>query len=561
MTASSPPSGTQSPSNVRGAVAQLYLTLDGQTPPPELMQALQEVVVDSSLTLPDSATVTFRDASIDLIDSDRLKLGAKLEVKAAVQRGGEQEAIFRGEIVEVEPQFEGHTQTLTVRAFDRLHRLARGTQTRSFQNVTDMDLVRKIASELGLKAEVGEARAVHEYVLQHNQSNLAFLRGRAARLGFVLYVEGDTLHCHAPKGEGSLELRWRENLSSFLPRLSSLDQTSRTTVRGWDPQKKQAVVAQAERGQGQAQVQDPTRSEQVSQNAFNLPAPETQSGTVVRQQGYADAMAQASRNRRAEGLVEATGTCGGTPRLTAGTTIKITGVGTRFEGEYVTSSVRHRYRTQQGYQTEFTISGGREEGVAAMLGGASTAAGAAGGGSAASSQTGFMIGIVTNNDDPQGQGRVKVKFPALTEKDESDWARVVSVGGGPTRGVMFTPEVNDEVLVGFEQGDIHFPYVLGGLWNGSDAPPKAKGEVIKSGRVTKRIIRSRLGHEIILDDSDGSPSILLKDKSGNEVLIDSKANLIKISSKGRVEISAQSGVKIDGGGGNVDVKGTLINLN
>src|SRR5262249_31975054 len=80
--------------------------------------------------------------------------------------------------------------------------------------------------------------------------------------------------------------------------------------------------------------------------------------------------------------------------------------------------------------------------------------------------------LVTDNHDPQGVGRVKVKFPWLSDATESDWTKIVTFMAGQERGAVFLPEVNDEVLVGFEHGDINFPYVLGGLWNTQAQPPE-----------------------------------------------------------------------------------------
>jgi uncharacterized protein involved in type VI secretion and phage assembly len=142
--------------------------------------------------------------------------------------------------------------------------------------------------------------------------------------------------------------------------------------------------------------------------------------------------------------------------------------------------------------------------------------------------------------------------------------------------MQFLPEVNDEVLVGFELGDVHYPYVIGGLWNGQDKPPGEQGAVVSGGKVQQRLIRSRSGHTVKLDDSDGSPGITIEDKNGNVVFLDSSTNALKIKAKGDVTIEAQGnmslkaqgrmevkgmGVTVNGGGGTVDVKGTAINLN
>ncbi|WP_147363460.1 VgrG-related protein [Deinococcus sp. RM] len=588
--------------SLEGAVSTLYLNLDGRDMPPEQFRMIDEITVDSSLQLPDVATVTLRDPAGELVDDTTYKLGARIKVVAQVK--GNKETVFDGEIVEIEPRFTRGTQQLRLRAFDRLHRLSRGTHTKSYQNVSDMDLVKKIASEAGLTAKTGPASVVHGYVLQHNQSHLAFLRERAARLGYILFVDGTTLHCEPVRGQDPITLTWGDNLSEFLPRLSSLNQTSGSTVRSWDPKQKRAVSSEKQSGEGKAKVQEGTRSEGVAQEAFSMKAPTTSSALIVRDQGYADAIAQAQRNRVAEGLLEARGQAAGYPRLTAGTQLDIRNVGQRFSGSYVASSVRHVYRNGEGYSTEFAVTGSHPESLAGMIRQATGGAGGSAGG-VMTPAPGLMIGIVTNNDDPDSQGRVKLKLPALTEDDETDWARVVNLGGGPNRGSQHTPEVNDEVLVGFEHGDIHHPYVIGGLWNGTDAPPRPTGKVVKNGKVIQRVYRTRLGHEFIYDDPEDpdppkitvqsskghaielnddkkkpfaeyrtkaghrltlmddpkGPFVVLRDKNGNEVKLDSKSNTLTITSTGRLELKATRGIRIDGGGGNVDVKGVLINLN
>ena len=109
---------------------------------------------------------------------------------------------------------------------------------------------------------------------------------------------------------------------------------------------------------------------------------------------------------------------------------------------------------------------------------------------------GVTIGIVTNNKDEDGLGRIKVKFPLLSETDESYWARVLSPMAGKERGLYCLPEIEDEVLVAFENGMIDRPYILGGLWNGVDKPPESNKE-----GVNRRLIKSYSGHTIVLDDT------------------------------------------------------------
>ena len=136
---------------------------------------------------------------------------------------------------------------------------------------------------------------------------------------------------------------------------------------------------------------------------------------------------------------------------------------------------------------------------------------------------GMVIGIVTNNQDPEKLGRVKVKFPWLTNAEESkegaesDWARIVMPMAGGDRGLYILPEIEDEVLVAFEQGDISQPYVMGVLWNGVDKPPIEKDADDKN---DLRVFKSRNGNKVIFDDTEGKERIVIQDKLGkNKVVI------------------------------------------
>ena len=194
---------------------------------------------------------------------------------------------------------------------------------------------------------------------------------------------------------------------------------------------------------------------------------------------------------------------------------------------------------------------------------------------------GAVIGIVTNNQDPDKLGRIKVKFPWLSDEDESNWARVVSFMAGNKRGAFFLPEVDDEVLVMFEHGDINMPYVIGSLWNGVDLPPETNTD----GENNIRVIRSRSGHVIRLNDKDGEEKIEIIDKSEkNLISIDTKDNKITISSDRDIELSATNGkviinaqdveikssasTKIEASAdmdlkasGNNNIKGATVNIN
>jgi uncharacterized protein involved in type VI secretion and phage assembly len=156
---------------------------------------------------------------------------------------------------------------------------------------------------------------------------------------------------------------------------------------------------------------------------------------------------------------------------------------------------------------------------------------------------GVVVGIVTNNQDPDDMGRVKVKFPWLSDLDESTWARIAAPMAGKQRGVYFLPEVDDEVLVAFDHGDVRFPYVLGALWNGKDAPPVTNSD----GKNNIRMIKSRSGHVIKLNDEDGKETIEITEKSQkNSIVIDTSKNTITVTTDKDITLSASKGtIKLD----------------
>jgi uncharacterized protein involved in type VI secretion and phage assembly len=152
--------------------------------------------------------------------------------------------------------------------------------------------------------------------------------------------------------------------------------------------------------------------------------------------------------------------------------------------------------------------------------------------------SGVVAGIVINNKDPDKLGRVKVKIPRISGEEESNWARIVTFMGGKERGAFFLPEVDDEVIVAFEYGDINMPYIIGSLWNGKDKPPEQNS----NGKNDIRVIKSRSGHIIKLDDTENNEKIEIVDKTGkNKMIIDTKNNKISINSDKDIELSAPNG--------------------
>ncbi|HEX6463781.1 MAG TPA: phage baseplate assembly protein V, partial [Vicinamibacterales bacterium] len=149
---------------------------------------------------------------------------------------------------------------------------------------------------------------------------------------------------------------------------------------------------------------------------------------------------------------------------------------------------------------------------------------------------GVYPALVSDIQDPDSSGRVKVTLPWSPDtagQRYEVWARLATLMGGSKRGSWFLPDVNDEVLVVFEGGDTRRPYVIGGLWNGSDAPPESMDG---SGRNYKKVLKSRNGVKVTLKDGPGSVEIT--DSNGNSIKLETSGVTISASATLTINASA-----------------------
>jgi phage protein D/phage baseplate assembly protein gpV len=556
-------------------VSQFTIKVGGSALSTELFEDVVELLVDSNRHLPDMVQITFNSAHTGVMDDATFKIGAPIEVNVD-DNNGASHLLFKGEITALEAEFtEEHHPLLIVRGYDKSHRLHRGKKNTTHLKMKDSAVVQKLAGNAGLSADVDTTKATHEYILQYHQTDMEFIRALARRNGFEVYVEKERLYFKkpAPPSSASVELTWGTELLRFRPRVAASHQVNEVTVKGWAPQQKEAVEGTVTSATNkQHQGGESKDGAAVAKSAFG-DAQSLDVNLPVTTPDEAKEMAQAIFNRMNSDFVTAEGLCTGTPTMKAGAVVDIQGVGTRFGGTYVLTTVTHIYRPEEGYKTEFTVHGQQEDVLSYILD-----EGGNGHGGADSLLGGVVPAVVTNIDDSDNLGRVKVKYPWLDDQLESHWLRLVAPGAGAERGTLNLPEVNDEVLVAFERGDLSSAYVLGGLWNGQDKLPEGIGTLVESGKVNERIIRSRTGHLIVFSDKQGEEQILIRDKTGkNEIIIDSKQNDITINvdnnytlaAKGVVQSTSDKETKVTSkgnmtlqasGGSNVEMKGTNITI-
>jgi phage protein D len=502
-------------------VAGAEIRIAGSPLDPTYTARLLEVRVENNLALPDAFLVRLSDPGLESVDQIPFEIGADVEVLFEAPEENRTKKVFVGQIAAVEPEFGQHGVVVAARGYDASHKLHRTAGSETYQNMTYGDIASKVISRAGLKAgTVDSAGGVHEFVQQSGESDWAFLARLAKRLDFELVAEDGEVHFRKPPPGGTpIELKWGGNLVSFKPRVTGVQQLDEVVVRGWNPKQKEPIeVAASPGGLGsKIGIDHGGLTSALGDGAVQLTDRQFSS------EGEAQALANGILSRLSNSYVDAEGWCEGNPSLRAGVQVKVAGVGQRFSGVYRLSSVTHVYRGAKGYQTRFRIAGRSSGGIVDLL---DT------GRHARTWGAQLVVGIVTNNQDPDKLGRVRVKFPALGTDVESWWAPVAAPNAGKDRGLMMVPQIDDEVLIGFEQGDARFPYVLGSFWNGTDTP----GDLVATD-----------GSLVVQSDSE------IRLKSKGNITVKSEKDL-SITTDGKIEQKASADYLVEGK--SVSVKGS-----
>jgi phage protein D len=524
------------------------LKVDGAVKP-ELDPLLEQVVVDQQLHLPDMFVIRLRDGAHDILKKNGIEIGSKISIATAALGEQVSQPLMTGEVTALEAEYDHAGSHAIARGYDPTHRLQRGRGTRTYKNCKDSDVARKVATECGLDiGTIDESSTVHDHVSQVNLSHWDFLKARAREIGFEISVADGKFNFKRPKPSSQapkagklsstdpLQLVLGQDLLEFSPRVTSAEQVDEVRVRGWDPRAKAAVVGTARAG---------TVSAKLSVGPGDLAGkfkaqPHVTVDRPLSSQSEVDATAKAIAEQIGSAFAEAEGMARGNPRLKAGVAVSVGLVAESFVGRYTLTRTRHVF-DELGYRTRFTVSGRQERSLLGLVTlGATNGAVSAGG----PPIQGVVVAQVTDNKDPDDLGRLKLKFPWLSDDYESDWARLVQLGAGPNSGALFIPEVGDEVLVAFEFGDVRRPYVVGSLYNGKDKPKLGDG-LFDSGKVKRRGFVSRRGHRIVLLDDAGKSGIALMTSDGKlKVALNETSSTIHISCQGKVLIESQQSMSL-----------------
>ncbi|WP_330453121.1 MULTISPECIES: VgrG-related protein [unclassified Streptomyces] len=549
--------------------------------PAELPQAwaaqLVSCAVDENVGLPDSAVLTYRDPYHTLLTATGITIGTELKISVVTVQEASRERLFTGEVTALELDSDTTGSFTVVRAFSKAHRLRRGRKVVAFRNMKAADIVRKVAAGAGLPCgKVEAAPVMYKQLTQPNISDWDFLQYLAGECGAHVRVDEKGLlqfvkqkpASSAPSPSTSatkhpMVLEYGRNLLALRAVLSASDGADSVEVRGWDVENKVRVVHREQ--SIRSDTVTPGANPSTAAALFGKNARMTVADTPYRTQAEVRAVAGAVAGRVSSGFGEIEAVAEGNPKLRAGEPVALGNVGPAFAGRYTATAAHHTLDPQDGYRTTVLVSTDPDRSLTGLTGGQGAPV-------PGPRMPGLAIGVVTDIREGRGKerGSVKLKFPWLDDTYVTDWVRTVQWGGQGGGGV-FSPEVNDEVLVGFEQGLIDSPYVLGGLYNGVDKPSPHDVPLVDptSGKVNRRSLVSRSGNRIELLDTPRGPSgvRLATGDEQLEIMLDERRGEIalKVYARGTSRVLSslslgRTGITLDAGVGDIHLKGKQVTV-
>ena len=324
------------------------VTIGGRTFSQDSSDGLEHLVIEDHVDMVEHMTV--RLAGNEGQPNWEINIGDTVEAKL----GAGEVVLFKGEVTGLEPSWTvDGLMNLTVRCLDNAHRLARGRKTRFFESKKDSDVAQTVGAESGLSVEADATEETHDYILQRNESNLAFLKRLAARNNYQLAVdEGKLIFKKAALSGSPTKLEMGKNLRSMRMGFNTMEQVTKVIVRGWDIRKKEEIVGTATTGDietiGGGSLGASVASKFGEHTAYITDVP-------VASQSMANEVAKAEMNRLARQFAKGSATVDGNDGLRAGTVVEFSGLNPNHNGKFYIISTRHIISPSQGYLTELTF--------------------------------------------------------------------------------------------------------------------------------------------------------------------------------------------------------------
>lgn len=458
-------------------------------------------------------------------------------------------SLFKGVVVRQSIQVRDHAAPqLIVDCRHPAFKLAVCRHDACYLDQTDSDIIGALLSGVGLSGDVQSTSVKHAQLVQYRTTDWDFLLARAEANGRLVLTLDGTVAVRAPDFGRSpvCELRYGATVLEVDVEMDARIQHAAVKAVTWDPARQETIetdgVTPATAGPGNVSGDD--LAGVAARDGLRLVHAALDAGEA---QAWADAAWLKSRLSKVGGRVK----CEGIGSVRPGDVVTLSGVGARFSGDVFVTGVRHDFDLLQGWKTHLQFGG--TDAWAAEVGGVTAPVAAA----LVPGASGLQVGVVTDNEDPEGEHRVRVRLPLVDRDGDGVWARVASLDAGADRGFFFRPELGDEVVVGFLDDDPRRPVMLGMLHSSARAAPlvgsddnhekvfqsRAKMMVYFNDDTKVMKLETPAGNRITL--SEDQKVLRLEDQNGNKIELTPDG--VAIQSTKAIQLSAGTEIKQESG--------------
>jgi len=481
--------------------------------------------------------------------------GAEIEILAGASNN--LQSLFKG--IVIKQSLKARDQSAPQLIIECRHKavtLTIGRKNASFAGKTDSEAIQSVIDAASLRGTVDTTRVTHQQLVQYYSTDWDFILSRAQANGMWVLTNDEQISVKSPSYQGTavFNLQFGATLLELDAEMDARLQFSNVKGVSWDAAQQSVVEKDA---------QDPGTLAPGNVSSTDLAAVagldhlRLQQGMIpeAELQSWVNAQWLKSKMSKVGGRLK----CEGIATVNPGDIVSLGGVGDRFNGNVLVNGVRQSFDLVDGWKTHLQFGNadswfGEDQDITAPRAGSLLPA-----------VNGLQTGIVTDNEDPDGEFRVRVRMPLLGSDQEGVWARVASLDAGDQRGFFFRPEVNDEVILGFLEDDPRHPVILGMLHSSAKSFPLSGSnenhEKMYQSRSGMKLyfnddtmvlrLETPSGKKITMDDQD-SRVVSLEDEHGNKIEMNSDG--IKIQSVMALELKAGTDLKLEGL--NTEMKGT-----
>jgi len=536
------------PNNSKHDVATYKIVVDNTEVDPSYQ--VMSLSIHKELNRVSTASLVFRDGdaalqTFPLSNKTDFVPGKKIEI--SIGRDGLNKSAFKGIIIKhaVKVKANGNTE-LHVECMDVAVKMTIGRKSKYFQNVKDSDVFDDLLSTYGIRSDPETTTLKHQELVQHNVTDWDFMLLRAEANGMLVNVDDGSIKIAKPAiGNEVLQVNYGSSILEFEAEMDARFQYKSVNAESWDYSNQQLFTADTSSSSfaQQGNITSEDLAQAISPDKFDM----HHSGHLLEQElkDWTESIMLRSRLAKIRGRARFTGFSGIKPA----DTLKLSGVGERFNGKAFVTAVRQEigdgtWETQVQFGLDpkryvFLHNDINEAPSAGLVG----------------AIRGLQIGIVVQlESDPDGQDRIRVRVPVIDSADQGIWTRIASLDAGNERGAFFMPEIGDEVIVGFINDDPRHPVVLGMLHSSNKPAPISPQDNNNEKGFTTR-------SKMHLSFNDDTKTIVIDTPAGNSITIDEKSMKIEIKDQNENKITMeQTGITMESPL-NIDVKaGAVLTL-